>query len=451
VCACLALAGAIQTPAQSVDALLNKLVEKGILTVQEAGELRKETDQDFTKAYQARSGLPDWVTAFKINGDFRGRFAGFYGDNPLFQDRNRWRYRARLGFTAVLLDDFEVGLRLGSGEPIKGQENLGGNPLGGSTTFNNNASMKFIYLDLAYGKWTAIHSADWTVAATIGKMESPFAFSYMVLDPDYTPEGGALQVSYNLTDRHALRLNSGAFMIKEFDVSSDDPYWAGVQARADSKWSRRLGTSAGISFLSISHVDRLSNDAVPNVNRGNTRVLPPGTTNIAKAVPQYAFNPIVADASLTYSLDNFPFYAGPFPIRVAGDYICNPAAPHSADNYGYSAGIVFGKSGKKNTWELSYTWRWLGANAWWEELVDSDFGAFYPVALANSDAGEGYGSGTDIQGHIIRLAYSPGDHLTLSARLFITDLISTRDLPPPLPTTGSRKMNRLQLDASLKF
>lgn len=156
------------------------------------------------------------------------------------------------------------------------------------------------------------------MAATIGKMESPFVFSHMVLDPDYTPEGGALQIAYNLTDKHVLRLNSGAFVIKELDVSSDDPFRVGVQARADSTWRKHLATSAGVSFLSVSHVEKLSNDAVPNVNRGNTMVLPLGATNVAKAVPKYDFNPIVADASLTYTLDSFPFYAGPFPIKVGG-------------------------------------------------------------------------------------------------------------------------------------
>ena len=44
-------------PAQSVDALLDKLVDKGILTVKEANELKAESDKDFTKAYQVKSGM----------------------------------------------------------------------------------------------------------------------------------------------------------------------------------------------------------------------------------------------------------------------------------------------------------------------------------------------------------------------------------------------------------
>ena len=65
--------------AQSSDALLDKLVQKGILTQQEAADLRDQADNDFTKAYQVKSGLPDWVTTLRIGGDFRGRYEMFHG------------------------------------------------------------------------------------------------------------------------------------------------------------------------------------------------------------------------------------------------------------------------------------------------------------------------------------------------------------------------------------
>src|SRR5262245_34988765 len=87
----------VQAHAQSADALLDKLVDKGILTTKEANDLRQEADAGFRKAYQVKSGMPDWVTALKINGDFRGRFETFYSQNDDFSQRNRWRYRLRAG------------------------------------------------------------------------------------------------------------------------------------------------------------------------------------------------------------------------------------------------------------------------------------------------------------------------------------------------------------------
>src|SRR5258708_38362832 len=88
--------------AQSSDALIDKLVEKGILTVKEANQLREESDKGFTWAYSAKSGLPDWGTSMKLNGDFRGRFEQNNAENPAHVDRNSYRYRLLFGDTATL-------------------------------------------------------------------------------------------------------------------------------------------------------------------------------------------------------------------------------------------------------------------------------------------------------------------------------------------------------------
>ena len=133
-----ALAGALAlaalgatAQAQSVDALIDKLVQKGTLTVKEANDLREEADKDFTKADSVKSGLPEWVTALKWNGDFRSRFEGFYSDNPAAVDRNRLQYRLRLGLTVDMMDGVEVGVRLAS---IGDTAN---NPISSNQTFDN--------------------------------------------------------------------------------------------------------------------------------------------------------------------------------------------------------------------------------------------------------------------------------------------------------------------------
>src|SRR5436190_2737413 len=77
--ALLGLAG--QGHAQSSDALLKKLVEKNLLTQQEADELKKEAAVEYDKAYRSRTGLPDWVTQLKIYGDVRGRWDFVKTDN----------------------------------------------------------------------------------------------------------------------------------------------------------------------------------------------------------------------------------------------------------------------------------------------------------------------------------------------------------------------------------
>src|SRR4051812_14114102 len=172
----LAALAVVKVNAQSSDALLDKLVDKGILTVKEANDLREESDKGFNSAYQVKSGVPDWVTNLRIGGDFRGRYEMFTSDDPTFTDRHRLRYRVRPGIVATIKDDFEVGFRLTSSEP---QANFGGDPISGNTTFQDNGSKKFVYIDLAYAKWTAINNPLWSATLTIGKMENPFVFSDM--------------------------------------------------------------------------------------------------------------------------------------------------------------------------------------------------------------------------------------------------------------------------------
>ncbi|MGC8743161.1 MAG: putative porin [Verrucomicrobiia bacterium] len=421
--------------AQSVDSLLDKLVQKGILTVNEANELKEESDKDFRSAYAAKTGLSEWVNSFKIGGDIRGRYEGFYGDNPAFVQRDRFRYRARILFQAQMLNNFEAGLRLTSGEPVG---SFGGDPISGNTTFRDNAAKKFLYVDLAYFKWNAINSGDWQLATTIGKMENPFAFSDMVFDGDWTPEGFGLSLQYKPMEKHALKLNAGVFVLDELSVSTQDPMMSGVQLLWSAKWNEKIDSTLGIGFLSINNDDKLNdNTEIPNVNRGNYR---------AGGLTRYGFNPIIANGSLSYKLDKFPYYSGAFPITVWGEYVNNPAAPSSADNYGWSAGVTFGKASKRNTYELSYTYKWLGANAWWEEVVDSDFGAYYAGTSLSNPSGTGYYSGTNIKGHIVKFGYSPTDFLALSAKVFFTDLIDQ-----PVVANPKSGMTRLQIDMSLKF
>src|SRR5262245_36023252 len=105
-----------QLQAQSADALIDKLVDKGILSVKEANDLREQADKNFTQAYAVKSGMPEWVSSLKIGGDFRGRYEGFYSDSQYknaagddidkFVNRDRFRYRLRLAITATLFDNF---------------------------------------------------------------------------------------------------------------------------------------------------------------------------------------------------------------------------------------------------------------------------------------------------------------------------------------------------------
>lgn len=448
------LASAVCAPfaqAQSVDALLDKLVEKGTLTTKEANDLRQETDAGFTKALQTKNGMPDWVKTMKLYGDFRGRYDHIEFENTVpgaaNYDRNRYRYRLRAGVTATLKDSFEVGFRLTSADPKTVGSDRVGDPISGNSTIQDGSSKKFVYIDLAYGKWTPIKSGPWLVSATFGKMENPLVVSDIVFDPDYTPEGLAFQASYDIVDKpeknrkHSIKASGGFFALDEFNQGANrgnDPYFLAGQVRLESMWSKKVHTSVGFTALSLYGHSALLTANVPDSTSGNTRG--------AGGLLVNNYTPLIGDASFTYTLDSFPLYPGPFPIKLAGDYIHNPSAP--INNSGYSLGITFGKAGKKGTWELSYRYKRLEQDANYEEFVDSDTGAFYQAAVAARGAGAGYNAGTNLKGHVVRASYSPSDAFTLSASYYLYDLINPAVVGGLKTESGT---GRLQVDAMWKF
>jgi hypothetical protein len=416
---------------QSADALLDKLVEKGVLTVKEATDLRQQADDDFTKAYQAKTGMPDWVTSLKFNGDFRGRFEQNNAENTALITRNRYRYRLRFGTTASLENDFEVGFRLASGNPQTnpGGTLVGGQPITANQDLNSLSSRKFIWIDAAYAKWTPIHTADWTFSATFGKMDNPFALSNMIFDYDIDPEGGAIQMSYNLSSQHALKFNSAAFVLDEINQNntatptavggSRDPYMYGGQLLLESKWTPKIESSVGVAVFDIGNKQGLSDKIQELYNVGNTRD--------ANGFLRYNMNPVIGTGALTYKLDSMPFYDGAFPIKASGEYMVNPGAP--VNNMAYRAGFTLGKAGQKHLWEINYRYQYLEADSWFDALEDDDNGAFYATGVpANSQLNgtgkaNGWFGGTNIKGHLIQGTYSFTDFLNFTFTYYLNDLI----------------------------
>src|SRR5437016_6012467 len=131
---------------QSADALIDKLVQKGVLTSKEANELREESDKGFNDAFKAKTGLSDWVTALKFSGDFRGRFEQNSAESKDYFERDRFRMRLRVGLVASLGEQFDVGFRLATGNPFNGAAN-GGLPITANQDLNSLESRKFLWVD----------------------------------------------------------------------------------------------------------------------------------------------------------------------------------------------------------------------------------------------------------------------------------------------------------------
>jgi len=143
---------------------------------------------------------------------------------------------------------------------------------------------------------------------------------------------------------------------------------------------------------------------------------------------------LIGDASITFSIDDFPGYNGPFPIKLYAEYIKNLGA--DTDNIAYSIGPTIGSVSQRNNqigkqqrgnWELSYRYQELQGDSNYEELTASDNGAFYRSNPINEPAAMSFKptffNGLNLRGHAVRLAYAPIDSLVLDLRIWRNEAI----------------------------
>jgi hypothetical protein len=422
---------------QTVDSLLNKMVQKGLVTQEEADELRKESEPGFEKAYRVKTGLPDWVKSLKLTADFRARYdwihqdpdnygptdadfstfvSGVSSNGYAVVDRHRFRYRLRFGAVANLADHYELGLRLGSGEVNSSLPSIGDGIFSANSTLNNDANRKYIFVDLAYGKWMPCNWAQFEV----GKMNNAFWFTDMVMDPDYNPEGAQEKLILPLGQKHKVTLTSGQFVILENFAATggtnlnNDVYLFINQVDWTAAWTPHLSTRLGAAMINFNGQENITSRLEDFINQNGTRL---DGTNQGSFNPQFLrnglppfVNPIIGRGELTYTLVNFPGFRGPFPITLGIEYAQNTAADPNI-NEAYNLGISFGHARSKGNWMITYNYKNIERSSVWHGLNDDDFGF------------NGRG-GTDVRGHQVIASWRVADPLTFTVRYMKTEQIA---------------------------
>jgi hypothetical protein len=148
------------------------------------------------------------ITELELYGDVRLRFdyragetkstgpvaapgAGVAGTND-WQERDRERYRLRLGLRGTLLDDWFFGVRLETNNSNRstnvtfGDDTASSTP-GGGGPFEKNSDT--VYIGQAYAGYRGFPGFTFTG----GRMPNPLVTTRMVWDPDINPEGLAEQ------------------------------------------------------------------------------------------------------------------------------------------------------------------------------------------------------------------------------------------------------------------
>lgn len=179
--------------AQDDSALLNKLVQKGILTQKEAQEVRTEMKHDEEASPLSKLKINDSVTELKLYGDLRLRYQ--YDDRDLQVDpaaaggtiahdnqRSRARFRLRLGTELKLGPNWFAGAELSTNQASDS----------GNQTFDGGFSKYGIYISKAYLGW----KNDW-LTLEAGKFSNPFYTTDLVWDPDINPNGVAEVIAFH--------------------------------------------------------------------------------------------------------------------------------------------------------------------------------------------------------------------------------------------------------------
>jgi hypothetical protein len=338
--------------AGETDVLIEKLVEKGILTQSEANELLRETKreaakekaeiEEVAKKAAKKIKLPKWVEKLKLKGDLRLRYE--YNDTDLAETRTRGRVRWRLQGKAKVVDKVKVGFGLASG---------GDDPRSTNQSFDNTFSSKGVRLDLAYAEYKP---AKW---ATLwgGKFKNPlFRPRDLIWDGDINPEGVAAKGDWRVAPNFNLIFTPAFYVLEELSGTTKDIYMYAMEGGVRWKITDKMPLTLTGTYYSF---DNLKGTNVSFPGDSNTRV----------------------GGNLMFEYDSVHLQGrleihdvGPLPyLSVYGQYIKADEPPD--EDKGWLAGALIGtkKVKKFGDWRLRWDYRRLERDAWLDAFPDSDF------------------------------------------------------------------------------
>jgi Putative porin len=263
----LALLAALSPAAPAVasdEAVINEVLailkERGIVDEARYGELVEKN-----KDYETKQA--SLVSKIVWSGDFRARLENFWFDEDALgtepDNRNRARYRLRLGATVPVNEWLTAGFRLASGE----NENRSTNrSLGAGDDFDRDT----IAIDEAFLQ-VKLPIDVGSTSLVFGKQNNPFLWKngkdYMTWDPDYSPEGLSLRWTMQPSSTVSLFGNAGYFLIDE-NGGAKDPHFFALQGGGQVQAAEKIavgGRATWYSYHSLNSAFFTRHDAFGNV------------------------------------------------------------------------------------------------------------------------------------------------------------------------------------------
>lgn len=413
----------------------------------QSAEPAQMSDKDFNdRLGSALGGAEKWLKDLKFGGDLRLRYEAFANKGVYPDaDRNRFRFRLRYGFEKKILNDLKIGFSMASGEKTT---NTGhnGDPTSTNQTLGNLADFKNIWIEKAYASYAPTWTQWGPIAGTEitgGKFTNPFekGSSDLIWDRDLKPEGAYEKMDFKLWDTDNVKVKGyatvGQYILQENAAIDKDSemfgYQLGINPIIYTPFTERpVEALSALSYYDYYHYDRNLSWRIDQSTSGQS---------LANG------NSVCSSTQLCTGFRVWDYYAElalyPFgiPFRPFGEYAYNTNAGQSMrSRNAWSIGTKFGKSAKKGDWEISYAYKYIGADSVPGAFNDSDFGY------------RGY-SGN--KGHVVKLAYNLTDNFVLNAAAWYVRNLDIGQVLDPTATTGqpikSEEQLRFQLDTVYKF
>jgi len=404
--------------AGEADILVNKLVEKKILTQDEAAQMITDMlkegprQNEEIKTLVAESAkeeaknnkqvLPSWVQNMTLSGDIRVRYQTEDVNNDTNPRRDRWRIRLRTGVTSRINDQWGAAFGLATGGGTDGTD-----PISRNQTLTDEFQAPGARIDYVYIKYTPVK--DMTFMA--GKIKNPLWITKdMIWDHDAMPDGLGGNLNFKASDSITFFVNPGYFVLKEIKETTKDPAMLAIQPGMNWKISDSLNFKVAGAYYNFINVQ--GTDMSVHSDGGNSR----------DAVNKwlYKMNSTAFDAELGLKMSNFLKN-----ISVFGEYVKSDA---DADNTGWDAGIKLGESvSEKGQWQLVYNYRNLEKDAWVDWLPDSDF----------------MGGATGVKGSEFEFSCGLNKNVSFGLDYYMNN--------QPIDNPTDKKQNLLQVDLLVKF
>ena len=372
--------------AGEVDVLLEKLVEKGILTQSEANIIRDETEQKVKGdlAQGIAYSVPQWVQKMRVSGDFRMRYQ-LEKRNGNEDARTRARIRYRLGIETDIVKNVKIGFGLASG---------GADPRSTNQTLQDTFSHKTIMLDTAFAEWTPTPEARF-IMGKFKRDDYLWQTTDTFWDDDIRPEGGAAHLERDLFNNVKGFVNGGVLALDEVDNTV--PYEYMYYGQGGVAWtpSDKFDAKVANTYYGFNQIKGRRLDNTGCTNSGLS-----GTNSSCSGLLTYNYTSIGGTVEVGFN----KLFDTLYRLAFFGDFNRNISDGVKDDESGYGVGMRIGdvKVDGPKKWQVSYVRKWLGKDAIPDILNDSD----------------SYDKSTDIEGHIAKVTYGLTKNVTFGINYF---------------------------------